>query len=240
MLSGISVDYLTRLEQGRADSPSAQVVEALARALRVSDAEREHLFRLAGLLAPGAGVVPTRIPASVQRLLDRLSNTPVAVFDAAWNLLVANRPYDAVMGDTSSWQGFERNAVWRNVVGHLGRTLHSPEAQADLEAGLVDDLRLSAGRYPADRSLQRLIAELRTHPRFVELWESAGGAGERETSRHKVIDHPQVGRIELDCDTLVVAGDDLRIMVYTAAPGTEAAQQLDLAVVLGTQALVDG
>lgn len=235
-LAGISVDYLTRLEQGRATSPSAQVVEALVRALRVSDAEREHLFRLAGLLAPGAGVVPTRIPPSVQRLLDRLSNTPVAVFDAAWNLVVANRPYDAVMGDTTSWQGFERNAVWRNIAGHLGRTVLSPESRRDFEAGLVADLRRSAGRYPADQALQRLIAELRTHPRFVELWESA--EGERETSRHKVVDHPQIGLIELDCDTLVVAGDDLRILVYTAAPGTEAAQRLDLAVVLGTQALV--
>src|ERR1700761_2697125 len=81
-LAGISVDYLTRLEQGRATSPSAQVVEALARALRLSDAERELLFRLAGLAAPGPGVVSARITPSVQRLLDRLAHTPVAVYDA--------------------------------------------------------------------------------------------------------------------------------------------------------------
>src|SRR6202035_4506351 len=99
-LAGISVDYLTRLEQGRATSPSAQVVEALARALRLSDTERELLFRLAGQAAPGREVVPARITRSVQRLLDRLSHTPVAVHDAAWNLIVANQPYDALMGET--------------------------------------------------------------------------------------------------------------------------------------------
>ena len=70
-LAGISVDYLTRLEQGRATSPSAQIVEALARSLRLSDAERDLLFRLAGLSAPAPGIVPARITPSVQRLLDR-------------------------------------------------------------------------------------------------------------------------------------------------------------------------
>ena len=116
-LAGISVDYLTRLAQGRATSPSSQVVEALARALRLSDAERELLFRLAGQAAPGRDVVPTRITPSVQRLLDRLSHTPVAVHDAACNLIVANQPYDALMGETTSWRGIERNGVWRNLAG---------------------------------------------------------------------------------------------------------------------------
>ena len=72
-LASISVDYLTRLEQGRATSPSAQVVESLARALRLSDTEREHLFVLAGLYLPGHDAVSQRIPPSVQRLLDRLA-----------------------------------------------------------------------------------------------------------------------------------------------------------------------
>lgn len=83
MVAGISVDYLTRLEQGRAAAPSEQVVEALARALRLSDADREHLFDLAGLSVPRLGVVPTRITPSVQRLLDRLAHSPVCVHDAA-------------------------------------------------------------------------------------------------------------------------------------------------------------
>ncbi len=236
-LAGISADYLTRLEQGRATSPSSQVVEALARALRLSDTERELLFRLAGQAVPGRDVVPARITPSVQRLLDRLSHTPVAVHDAAWNLIVANQPYDALMGETTSWRGIERNGVWRNLVGPGNRTVHTPEEQARFESLLVADLRMTAARYPADRGLKRLIAELASHsPRFAELWESGQVDSPQDQSRHKIIDHPGVGLIALDCDTLIVAGEDLRITVYTAEPGTEDAERLALAVILGTQA----
>jgi transcriptional regulator with XRE-family HTH domain len=239
-LAGISVDYLTRLEQGRATSPSSQVVEALARALRLSGTERELLFRLAGQAAPGRDVVPARITPSVQRLLDRLAHTPVAVYDAAWNLIVANQPYDALMGETTSWRGIERNGVWRNLVGPGNRTVHMREEQARFESLLVADLRMTAARYPADRKLKRLIAELTTHsPRFAELWESGEVGSQQDQSRHKIIDHPDVGLIALDCDVLIVAGDDLRIMVYTAEPGTEDAGRLALAIVFGTQALID-
>jgi transcriptional regulator with XRE-family HTH domain len=237
-LAGISVDYLTRLEQGRATSPSAQVLEALARALRLPDTERELLFRLAGQAVPGRGVVSARVTPSVQRLLDRLSHTPVAVYDAAWNLIVANQPYDALMGETTTWRGLERNGVWRNLVGPGNRTVTTPEEHARFEALLVGDLRMTAARYPADRDLKRLIAALTAHsPRFAELWESGRVGSFQDQSRHKVINHPHVGHIALDCDTLIVAGDDLRIMAYSAEPGTEDAERLALAVVLGTQAI---
>lgn len=236
-LAGISADYLTRLEQGRATSPSAQVVESLARALRLSDEERDLLFQLAGHVAPGHDRVPSRISASVQRLLDRLAHTPVAVYDATWTLLVANAPYDALMGETTTWRGLERNGVWRNLLGPAGRVVHTPEEHAELQAGLVGDLRMTAARYPADRTLTRLVSELSQSPRFVELWDAGESVSRQEPGRRKVIDHPAAGRITLDCDTLIVAADDLRIMVYTAAPGTEDAERLALAVVLGTQSL---
>ena len=238
-LAGISADYLTRLEQGRATAPSAQVVEALGRALRLSDPDRELLLRLAGHASPSLGLVSARIPTSVQRLLDRLAHTPVAVFDATWTLLTANAPYDAVMGATTGLQGIERNAVWRNLVRGGGRTVHDPEARGAFEAGLVADLRRTAARYPDDPRLHRLVGELSAaSARFRRLWEADAPAGEGEASRRKTIEHPTVGRIVLDCDTLVVAGDDLRIMAYTAEPGTEDAERLALAVVLGTQSLV--
>jgi transcriptional regulator with XRE-family HTH domain len=238
--AGISTDYLTRLEQGRATSPSAQVVEALARALRLCDAERDLLFRLSGHASPGLDVVPSRITPSVQRLLDRLSNTPVAVFDASNTLIVANAPYEALMGDTSASRGIERNTIWRHLVGPGSRAIHTPKEQADFEARLVADLRLTASRYPADRSLKRLINELASlSPRFTELWNSDLADLQKDTSRRKTIDHPAVGRITLDCDALIVADDDLRIIVYTAEPGTDDAERLALAVVLGTQSLVE-
>ncbi|MFJ2754484.1 helix-turn-helix transcriptional regulator [Nocardioides sp. NPDC087217] len=237
-LAGISVDYLTRLEQGRATSPSVQVVEALARALRLPDADRDLLFRLAGHATPGREVVSSRVSPSVQRLLDRLAHTPVVVYDASWTVVNANDAYDALMGATATWQGRERNAVWRNFVGPGSRAVATPAETEALQAGLVADLRLTAARYPADQRLRRLIADLRAaSSRFADLWESAEPSRHHEPARHKIIDHPSVGRIALDCDTLTVAVEDLRIMVYTAEPGTEDAERLALATVVGNQAL---
>ncbi|GIM94880.1 helix-turn-helix transcriptional regulator [Paractinoplanes toevensis] len=235
-LAGISADYLTRLEQGRATAPSAQVVEALARALRLAGSERDLLYRLAGHAAPGLDVVKSQVTPSVQRLLDRLSHTPVVVYDATWTLVMANAPYDALMGDTSGWRGLERNTIWRNLTGLRNRVVHTAREQADHEALLVADLRMTASRYPADRELKRLIGELGAVPRFAELWEAPALPMPAEPAKHKVVDHPAVGRISLDCDTLIVATDDLRITVYTAEPGTADAERLALAVVLGTQA----
>ncbi|MGX1365639.1 transcriptional regulator with XRE-family HTH domain [Streptomyces canus] len=238
LLAGISVDYVTRLEQGRAANPSVQVVEALARALRLSGDERTHLFGLAGLVAPGPEVVPAFITSSVQRLLDRLVDTPVAVSDAAMTLLLANPVYAALMGDPSALRGFERNGVWRNFTGMPTRVRHTPEERRAFEAGLVSELRAAAARYPGDRQLSSMIAELRTRSgRFAELWD-AGVVGRLATS-HKTIEHPQVGTLTLDCDLLRVEENDLHILVYSAEPGTEAAEKLRLVSVLGTQSLTE-
>ena len=180
----------------------------------------------------------SRVPPSVQRLLDRLSHTPVVVYDATWTLVLANAPYDALMGDTTTWRGLDRNAIWRNVTRLPSRVVHTPREQAEHEARLVADLRLTASRYPADHTLRRLIADLTSgSPRFAELWNSDRPPPPPDTSRRKTIDHPAVGRLTLDCDTLLVALDDLRVSVYTAEPGTEDADRLELATVLGTQSL---
>ncbi|WP_043625133.1 helix-turn-helix transcriptional regulator [Nonomuraea candida] len=236
MLAGISVDYVTRLEQGRATNPSPQIVEALARALRLAPEERAYLFRLAGLVPPGPETVPAYITPSVQRLLDRLTGAAVGVYDAAWTLLLANPLYAALQGDPSGWRGNERNGVWRNFVGPCGRVRQTPEERRRFEASLVSDLRATAGRYPDDPRLRRLIEELRAaSERFAELWD-AGAVGQQEAGR-KTIDHPVVGPVTLDCDVLSVAGSDLRIMIYTAEPGTEDAERLALLGVLGTQAM---
>jgi transcriptional regulator with XRE-family HTH domain len=234
-LAGISVDYVMRLEQGRATNPSSQVVEALARALRLAVAERDHLYRLAGLAPPGPKLVPSFIPPSVQRLLDRLAGTPVAVCDATWTLLVANPPYTALMAGSDQWRGPELNGVWRNFLGSQDYGIvYTPAARSAFETALVADLRTAAQRYPADRRLRSLIADLREHSdRFTELWDS-GAVGIHEAAR-KTINHPVAGPVTLDCDVLSVAGSDLRIMVYTAEPGTGDAERLALLTVVGTQ-----
>ncbi|MCI3242094.1 helix-turn-helix transcriptional regulator [Streptomyces spinosisporus] len=238
LLAGISVDYVTRLEQGRAANPSGQVVEALSRALRLSGDERTYLYGLAELVPPGPDVVPQFITPSVQRLLDRLVDTPVAVSDAAMTLLLANPMYSALMGDFSGLRGFERNGVWRNFLGRPTRVRHTPEEQRAFHAGLVAELRATSARYPADRQLRRMIGELRVQSaEFAELWD-AGVVGRLDAS-HKTIEHPQVGLVTLDCDLLRVEENDLHILVYSAEPGTEAAEKLELISVLGTQSLVD-
>lgn len=236
-LAGISVDYVTRLEQGRATSPSGQVVEALSRALRLSGEERQHLFRLAGLAPPARGMVPGIITPSVQRLMDRLSGTPVAVFDAIWNLLTCNPLWAALMGDPSGLRGIDRNAVWRHFLGDFGRVSYTPEQRADFETAMVADLRIAATAYPADPRVRRLIDGLTTgSDRFATLWES-GVVGAHAAAR-KTIDNPQVGPLQLDCDVLTVAGSDLRIVAFTAEPGTESGDRLALLGVIGTQSLI--
>ncbi len=90
--------------------------------------------------------------------------------------------------------------------------MHTPQEQAEHEARLVADLRLTAARYPADRALRRLIADLADgSPRFAELWDAEAPPPPPDPSRRKTVDHPAVGPITLDCDTLLVALDDLRI-----------------------------
>ncbi|GLY96120.1 helix-turn-helix transcriptional regulator [Actinoplanes sp. NBRC 103695] len=233
LLSGISVDYVTRLEQGRATAPSAQVVEALARALRLSGPERAHLFRLAGLAPPGRGLIPSHLTPSIQRLLDRLAGTPVAVSDLLWNLITWNAPWVALMGEPGS----ERNIIRRHFLlqddGRIIRT--RPEMEA-YETEMVGDLRTAVGRYPDDPRGERMIADLRAgSERFAELWNS--GVLGVHTSFRKTIGHPAVGPVELDCDVLDAAGTDLRLIAYTAEPGSEAAEKLALITVLGTQTL---
>ncbi|MFF3835464.1 helix-turn-helix transcriptional regulator [Streptomyces sp. NPDC002458] len=234
-LAGVSADYIVRLEQGRATHPSPQIVEALARALRLTQDERAHLFRLAGLAPPGPGTIPQHITPGVHHMLDRLAGTPVAVFDAAWTQLLANPLYTALMGE---WHGADLNAVRRNFLDPHSRVRHTPESRGALQAAYVADLRRTAGRYPDDTNLRALIDELRhSSAHFDTLWES-GAVGEHSAAR-KTVDHPDVGPLTLDCDVLSAAGSDLRIMVYTARPGTEDAERLALLDVMGTQLLVE-
>jgi transcriptional regulator with XRE-family HTH domain len=234
-LAGISADYIIRLEQGRAVKPSPQIVEALARALRLEQPEREHLFRLAGLAVPGPDTIPRHITPGVHRIVDRLNGTAVAVYDASWTQLLANPLYVALIGD---WHGRDLNAAWRAFVTSTTRVRHTPESNDALQQLLAADLRRTAALYPKEPSLADLLEQLRRlSPRFADLWDS--GATDEHQSSRKTIDHPAVGSLTLDCDVLHVAGNHLRIMVYTAKPGTEDAERLALLSVVGTQSLTE-
>lgn len=233
-LAGLSVDYIVRLERGRATSPSAQVLASLSRALRLSEAERDHLFRLAGQAPPAVGHISQHIPPSVQRLLDQLRHTPLSVHDAAWNIISWNPLWAALIGDPSAWQGKERNIVWRHFTGQATRVTHTPAQQVQFETALVSDLRSSTARYPHDKPLRALIADLRqVSDRFSDLW-AAHTVG-YHTTDHKTVHHPNLGPVTVDCDTLTVPGSDLRIAACTAPPDTTTSEQFALLATIGTQ-----
>jgi len=236
-LAGLSVDYVVRLEQGRATTPSAQVVASLARALRLGDDERDHLYRVSGLLPPGQDTVPSHVAPSTQCILDRLGDLPAAVFTAGWTAISWNPLWAALLGDLSAASPRERNTVWRQFAApdSLPIVRETGDA-ARLERALVADLRIAAGRYPRDPELRSLVSDLRAlSSRFAELWER--GEVAVHESEHKTIDHPVVGRITLDCDVLLVQGGTLRIVAYTTVPRSEDAAKLDLLRVTGTQEL---
>lgn len=228
MLSGLSVDYLVRLEQGRADRPSAQVVAALARVLQLSDLERDQLHISAGLPAPVPSTVPTHIPGSVQRLLARLSDVAIGVYTTHWTLLTANAAWVALMGPIDH----ERNLLIEHFTGAAVPVVRDPLDTARFEGALVSDLRSALIRYPDDPAVQQLVHELqRTSDRFARLW-SEGTMVEHRATR-KTFLHPLVGGVTLDCDLFTAIGTDIRIVTYTAAPETEDASRFDLIRAVG-------
>jgi transcriptional regulator with XRE-family HTH domain len=226
-LAGVSLDYLVQLEQGRATGPSTQVLAALSRALRLSEAERGHLFRLAGQPVPDESHLRGTLPDSVRRLVEQLSASPAAVYDVRWNPIDWNAMWVAVMGDPLDRPERQRNMAWRYFTGLPVRVVRSARQQLEYEERIVADLRSSFGRYQGDRRLAQLIADLReASPRFRRLWE-ARRVGVYEQER-KTIEHPGLGQLKLDCDVLTTRRNDLRVVVYTAASGSESAHQLDM------------
>ncbi|PUB29801.1 helix-turn-helix protein [Promicromonospora sp. AC04] len=238
LLANLSVDYIIRLEQGRATAPSAQVLSALARALRLSDAEREHLYVLAGQSLPGPGQISQVIPAGVRRLIDQLDGAPLSVNDAAWNMILWNPLWAALLGDPTEVSERERNPVWRHFVGPRYAVRQTPDHGARFEAAMVADLRAARARYPADAGLLSLVSDLRdASAEFARQWD-AGVVGDH-VSNHKTVLHPVVGAMVLDCDVLTVPGSDLRIVVYTAVAGSADADRLKLLGTIGTQVLTE-
>lgn len=232
-LAGMSADYLVRLEQGRARNPSVQVVEALTRALRLDDSDRDHLFRLAGHLPPTSGRIDRHVTPSVLRLVERLGTTPVTVIDAAWDTVVQNAAADAMFGPVPVEPTRERNRAWCMFMVD-GTDSLVPQTRSMVERDLVADLHAAQHRYPDDERLRTLIADLRAQsPVFADLWETTPPR-ERGAQR-KTIDHPVVGRMTVDCDVLQVRGSDLQLVVFSAEPGSPDADALALAIVVGTE-----
>jgi hypothetical protein len=233
-LAGLSVDYLARLEQSRAHSPSPSVVNALARALRLSREERAHLLRLSGHAEPRPGSIDRHLTPSVRRLLDRWTDLPVMVVDAANGVIEATPLATALVGDLSGLPRRERNLTWRHFTGAPSPLRRTPEEWEDAEESMVAELHDAIGRFPADEPLRSLVEDLQAvSPRFAALWE--GHCVARSPAKRKTFHHPQVGLLTLDCDALTVDGSDVRLVVYTAAPGSPDADALALLAAVGLQ-----
>ncbi|MDW5596252.1 helix-turn-helix transcriptional regulator [Conexibacter stalactiti] len=233
-LAGLSVDYLARLEQGRATNPSPSVLAPLARALRLSDDERAHLFRVAGQAEPAQGAIKRHITPSVQRVLDRLTDTPVMVIDASWQCVTSNPLAYALAGDTSALPLRERNVAWTVFTEGPTRWFRTEAEERLLRRELVSDLREARSRYPNDRLLAELVDDLMSASAdFAELWEQR--PDRQPNSGSMTFVHPEIGPVTLDCDFFTVRDSDLRVIVLTAAPGSEAAGQLDLLAAIGLQ-----
>ncbi|MBZ6130723.1 helix-turn-helix transcriptional regulator [Streptomyces olivaceus] len=235
LLAGVSVEYVVRLEQARGPRPSPQVLTALTRALRLEPDERDQVFRLAGSAPPLRTEIEMSIRPSVLRLLQRLADLPAVVLSAKGDVLAQNPMARALLGDLSRWPAGRRNIVWQRLLGTgCARVVFTPEEETTWTQQAVGLLRTALSRYPDDPELGLLIHELTTgSDRFRTAWEE--GRSTVRQSMRKTIEHPEVGRLALDCDTLVLPDTDQSMIVYSAAPGTREASALDALRVIGTE-----
>lgn len=234
-LAGVSVDYVVRLEQGRGPHPSAQVLTALTRALRLERDERDQIFRLAGSAPPLAGRIEMSVRPSVLRLLQRLADLPALVLSAKGDVLAQNPMAEALLGDLSRWRPGQRNIVWQRFLGTGDhRVAFTPEEDEATAQQSVGSLRTALSRYPDDPELRSLIEELLAgSDRFRHIWEE--GRSTLWRSMYKTINHPDLGPLVLDCDTLLLPDTDQSMIVYSAAADTREASALDMLRVTGTE-----
>jgi len=235
-LAAMSVDYYARLEQARGPCPSRQMIDALARALRLSDAERAYIIDLAGDAQPRSSGPPRDVPSGVLHLLDRLGDTPAFVTDAKWDVLAWNAMASALMTDFRALPERDRNAM-RWLFGPSAPDPSDPATQC-LAQEAVADLRAAAARYPDDDGVRQLVKDLRASSVwFATLWV-AHDVRVRRTNR-KRIEHPVVGWLEVDIETLLVPERDQRVVMYTTTPGTPSHEALQLLRVVGLQEFAD-
>lgn len=234
-LAGVSVDYVVRLEQGRGPRPSIAVLAALAQALRLNDEDRDLLFQFAGSAPPQAGRIAMVVRPSVLRLLDRMADLPALVLSAKGDVLAWNSMAAALLGDFTEWPPAQRNIIWQQFLGTGPRRVAATPTETQTAAVFsVSSLRSARAHYPDDPDLLLLISELRTRSaRFEQLWNERPSEPWRSAS--KSVDHPELGLLVLECDTLLVPDSDQTVIVYSAAPGTPAASALDLLRITGTQ-----
>ena len=233
LLAGMSVDYIVRLEQGRSSQPSTQLLGALARALRLTDDERAHLFHLAGHQPPPADGTARLARAGLVRMLDLLGDTPAMVLSDLGEVLAQNRASVLMSGDHTGFSGDRRYAVYRWFTDPAARAVNPPEERDYHTRRLVADLRAVVGRRAGDPTVTGLVDRLlAASADFRRLWADHEVSARR--ADRKTIVHPRVGRLFLDCEVLLTPDQGQHLVVLTPAD-VETRERLDLLRVVGSE-----
>ena len=231
-LSGMSADYLSRIEQQRGPHPSEPMLAALARGLRLTLDERDHLFRLGGFVPPSRAGRHQHVDAGLMRILDRLGDTPTMVLGVAGECLAVTAPAAAIFGDTSSVEGLRRSAVYRWFTEPASREVYPAEDRDQRGAEMVADLRAALARHGGASSAGEVVDALtRESEEFRAVW--ARHDVRHKHSQLKRLVQPDVGELEVYCTTLFDAEQTQALLVFTAAT-SETAERLRLLAVVGS------
>ncbi|MFE9680892.1 helix-turn-helix transcriptional regulator [Streptomyces sp. NPDC006285] len=235
LLATLSSDYYSRLEQGRVKTPSEAALASLARAMRLSSEEQQHLFRLAGQRPPEPHSPLAHVDPAMQYLLDVLDSTPAQVCDDLLTVVAQNRAAEVLLGKWAGLPGFESNVTWRWFADPASRALNDPDEHERIGRAYAADLRAGSGRRPRrDAVAHGLVADLLTRSsEFARLWEEHDVAA--LSSAPKRILHPLVGDLDLQCDVVLSPATGHRLVLFRPRVGSDAAAKFDFLTVLGQQ-----
>ncbi|MFF8190770.1 helix-turn-helix transcriptional regulator [Streptomyces bobili] len=234
-LAGMSTDYYARLEQQRAPQPSVQITTALARALRLTLDERDHLFVLIGHNAPARFQRSEHVSPTLMRVLDRLDDTPALVTTDLVDTLAMNPLAVALLGDQTRHTGLASSGYYRWFMDPAERLVYPEETHESHGRAQAARLRAALTAGSDTPRAARILAELQEHsPEFVRMWEL------QEVARYgdcKTILHPELGRIDVDAQLLYTENRAQTLVVLITRPGTESHSKLELLSVIGHQQL---
>jgi transcriptional regulator with XRE-family HTH domain len=236
-LCHMSTDYYSRLERERGPQPSEQMIASIAQGLHLSRAERDHLFRLAGHQPPTRGSGTDHVSPGMLRIFDRLTDTPAEIVTELGETLRQTPVGVALVGDLCRYTGASRSIGYRWFTDPAARDLHPREDHEFYSRMYVSGLRgVLTLRGPGSKAAG--LAELLTaqSEEFRILWkEHEIGIRPREIKRYQ---HPDVGRLELNCQILLDPDESQSLLVYTAVPGSESYEKLHLLSVIGVSSSV--